>query len=65
MKNINWKNQILNGIEIDIEIANMPKNALGSKFMKDYMTLVYFFCVLLILMEGFISTLPNPVCTVF
>ena len=48
----------MNGIEI--EIANMPKNAPGSKFMKDYMTLVYSFGVLI-----FISTFPNPVCIVF
>ena len=58
IEKINWKIQILNGIEI--EIANMPKKKPGSKFMKDYMTLVYFFGVLI-----FISTFPNPVCIVF
>ena len=52
-------------MELKLKLPTCPKTHQDQKFMKDYMTLVYYFGVLLILMESFISTFPNPVCIVF
>ena len=47
-------------MELKLKLPTCPKTPQDHKFMKDYMTLVYSFGVLI-----FISTFPNPVCIVF